>query len=68
MPEWMVLVPFFGRDYKSRKEVELAWSSNKDFVIAMTGQTISKSCAPTGNYEIRYGKLAKLTVVRHKAG
>ena len=40
------LVPAYGRDYKSQKEVQQAWDENKDFIVqglAGHGQATNKS-------------------------
>lgn len=49
---FLTLVPAYGRDYKSGKEVKIAWSEGKDFVIctygADNGKYMNKDDAPKG--------------------
>ena len=64
----MVLVPAYGRDYTSAAAVKADWEANKDFRICdissrWDGCTISKSCAPAGQHEIRYANRQKLVVI-----
>lgn len=33
----MTLIPAYGRDYKSKKEVQEAWEDNQDFKIVSMG-------------------------------
>ena len=65
----MTLTPAYGRDYKSKKEVQEAFFSDADFVIASYGPHMG-SCANhsdlIGNepvVNIRYGKLRKVCVI-----
>jgi hypothetical protein len=31
MSDWIDVVPAYGADYKSQKDVQAAWNANKDF-------------------------------------
>lgn len=67
----MELVPSYGRDYKTAKEVKTAWEEGKDFTIAATGQQINKADAanygvPGGQVLIRYKGLTNLTAIKVK--
>lgn len=37
----LTLSPAYGRDYKSKKEVEAAWQAGKDFIIETYGHPYS---------------------------
>lgn len=39
----LTVLPAYGRDYPSKAEVLKDWEANKDFIVARTGQTVSKS-------------------------
>jgi hypothetical protein len=67
----MTLIPAYGRDYKSAKDVKADWEANKDFEIAdithrNCGAYINKQDAPPGQYNIRYNKLTGVCVIRVK--
>lgn len=52
---YKVLVPSYGRDYKSKKEVEADFRGGKDFTMADTGQQCSVSdFAPKVKVNIRF--------------
>jgi hypothetical protein len=63
------LVPAYGRDYKSKKEVLAAWDEGKDFIIndnfhASDGKPINKPQAKPGEkFNIRYKKLTAICTV-----
>lgn len=61
----LVLVPAYGRDYKSKKEVMAAWLAGKDFRVEPQGCYINLSDAQVGmQLEIHYKKLQSLTLFR----
>lgn len=65
----MTLVPAYGRDYKSKAEVEAAWKDGKDFRIASVGPWmgayVSKRelAGKEKEVTIRYRKLAEVVVL-----
>ena len=65
------LVPAYGRDYKSGKEVQADWDAGKDFTIATfgpdDGRQINKQDARPGDtLNIRFKKLANIKVIKVK--
>jgi hypothetical protein len=66
----LIVVPAYGRDYKSQKEVKEAWAQGKDFVIASMhsedyGRYVNKEDAPKKSFvNIRYKKGAGLVVIK----
>jgi hypothetical protein len=64
----MTLIPAYGRDYQSKKEVEEAFAANKDFLNQSWGEAsrlINREQIPSGTaVNIRYAKLAKVVVIR----
>lgn len=66
------LVPAYGRDYKSRKEVEAAFEAGKDFQLASLfhGQGyVSKSDFEAGDrVTLRYKSLREVTSYKVKGG
>lgn len=68
----MTLVPAYGRDYKSKKEVLKDWDDNKDFMISCMfhhddGRYINKEQAQKGDtFNIRYKQLTQICAVRVK--
>jgi hypothetical protein len=64
----MTLTPAYGRDYKSKKDVEADWKAGKDFVIADfvhpdSGRYINLTDAKNakiGSVNIRYAKPEEL--------
>lgn len=59
----ITLVPSYGRDYKTQKEVQTAWDENKDFTVYQIGNRydgsqINKEDAGVqgGSFSIRYKK------------
>jgi hypothetical protein len=68
---YIVLVPAYGKDYKTAAAVKAAWDAGKDFIIAsINNRWHGKYCSkndftntdplPEGSY-IRYNKLTQLT-------
>jgi hypothetical protein len=55
------VTPAFGRDYRSKAQALADWFAGKDFILAMTGQYISKRDAHDLSVWIRYDKQRKLT-------
>ena len=66
----MTLVPAYGRDYKSKKDVLADFNAGKDFVIAdfsspYDGKPANKQdLADEKRIHIRYKKLTQICVVR----
>ena len=66
----LIVVPAYGRDYKSQKEVKEAWAQGKDFIIASPfaedyGRYVNKEDAPKGSYvNIRFKKGTNLVVIK----
>ena len=69
----MHIIPAYGRDYKSKKEVEEAWNAGKDFIIsdisagASDGRYINKEDALNHKIKevnIRYKKLTQVVVIK----
>lgn len=64
-----VLVPAYGRDYKSRAQLEVDWLTGKDFLLEPYGKPINladlkaASGLEHGTIQVRYGKLRKVTVL-----
>jgi hypothetical protein len=69
---YQTLVPAYGRDYKSGKEVQADWDAGKDFQIADAfspddGKYINKADARPGqSFNIRYKKLTQIKVIKVK--
>lgn len=62
---WVTLIPAYGRDYKSKKEIMLDWMSNKDFQLGTTRQYCNRQSEwPKGTViMVRYRKLTMITEV-----
>lgn len=63
------LIPAYGRDYKSQKEVREAWNGRKDFMIcdvssADDGRYTSKGDWSGRSVLIRYNKLRSVVEVK----
>lgn len=66
------VIPAYGRDYKSKKEVEKAWAEGKDFLIQdmyspWDGSYINRADAIAGgvrSVQVRYGNLRKVCVIK----
>ena len=72
MNESLTVVPTYGRDYKSKKEVQKAWDDDQDFEIAgpiqLSGRKVNKSdvkrYSPGAQVWARYAKLTKVVEVK----
>ena len=69
----ITLVPSYGRDYKSGKEVQAAWDAGKDFTIQNVfspddGRQINKEDAEKtgGTFNIRYKRNTQIKVIKVK--
>jgi BMFP domain-containing protein YqiC len=64
------LVPAYGRDYKSRKEVETAFEAGKDFQLAsLFHGSVSRSDFEAGDkVTLRYKSLREVTSYTVKGG
>jgi hypothetical protein len=68
----MTLTPAYGRDYKSKKEIEADLNAGKDFILndmssPWDGKPINKeNLIEMGQtmVNVRYGKLRKVTIVK----
>jgi hypothetical protein len=66
----LTVVPAYGRDYKSAKEVKAAWDEDKDFRIDMMfdssdGRYINRQDAPKGaTINVRYNFNRKVVVIK----
>lgn len=61
------LVPAYGRDYKSLKELKAAWESDKDFQIAGIGPDAGRYVNRPqleGKVTVRYGGLRKVAILK----
>lgn len=66
------VIPAYGRDYKSKKEVIADWSSGKDFQIQdmsnpNDGGYVNVQDLPKGELQVRFGKLRKVCVIKADA-
>jgi hypothetical protein len=69
----LTLIPSYGRDYKSGKDVQAAWDAGKDFTIccfasADDGRQINLQDAQTtgGTFNLRYKRQTMVKVVKVK--
>lgn len=65
----MTLTPAYGRDYKSKAQVEADFNSDKDFIEAQSGRSINKTqIIQMGLREvnIRYKNLRNVLVLKIK--
>ena len=63
----LTLIPAYGRDYKSKKEVLADWNAGKDFRIATASGYINKEDATKGSLRevnIRYKGLRSIAVIK----
>ena len=69
---FLIVIPAYGRDYKSKKEVQEAWDAGKDFQINCfmhpdDGRYINKDDATKGSsINVRYKKLTQVHVIKVK--
>ena len=69
---YLTLVPAYGRDYKSKREVMEAWDAGKDFIVQdmmspYDGKPLNKSDAKAGgvgNVNIRYKGMRSVAVIK----
>ena len=58
------ITPADGRDYTSKAKVLADYNAGKDFILARTGQRMSKRDVPAGiRVMLRYSRLMKVVVV-----
>jgi hypothetical protein len=67
----IILVPAYGRDYKSKKAVLAAFHANKDFVLydmwsPHDGKPVNKEQLSRCRIEFRYGELGKAFIYDHE--
>ena len=66
---YLTVVPAYGRDYRTKREVAEAWANGKDFRISDffspdDGRYVSiRDCPPNTQIHVRYDKLRKVTVI-----
>ena len=70
----LIVIPAYGRDYKSKKEAEKDWNENKDFKIQdmsskydgayVNKEDLLKEDSVYTHVEIRYKQLTQLTIVK----
>lgn len=65
MTQWVEVVPAYGRDYTSQKQIQADWDANKDFKIT-TGGYVNKSDAQRFGLKVivRYAQLRKVYGVK----
>lgn len=69
---YITLTPSYGRDYKSKAEVQDAWDSGKDFTIADvmhpdSGRQMNRAQARAGTtVNIRYKRMTAIHVIKIK--
>lgn len=69
---YLTVVPAYGRDYKSKKEVQAAWDAGQDFQIQdmsspHNGRYINKQDATKGmTLNVRYKGLREIHVIKVK--
>lgn len=69
---YLTLVPVYGRDYKSKREVMEAWDAGKDFMVQdmmspYDGKPINKADAKAAgirNVNIRYKGMRSVAVIK----
>jgi hypothetical protein len=68
--QYIEVVPAYGRDYKTAKEVKAAWAEGKDFQIASidhpnSGGYVNKDDAVKGiTFNVRYKRLTQVVVIK----
>ena len=66
---YITLLPAYGRDYKSKKQILNDLNCLKDFVISHTGQYINKPQfkeLQISSFNVRYDHLRKITNIKIK--
>ncbi len=70
---YVTVVPAYGRDYKSQKEVKAAWAEGKDFRIEDMSHPDNGRCINKDDpgvkgltLNIRYKKLTQICVIKVK--
>ena len=72
MSKFITVVPAYGRDFKTQKEVKAAFEAGKDFMIvdvfhAQNGSYENKGDAPKGaTLNVRYAKQTKVLPIKIK--
>jgi transposase len=67
IPEYMILLPAYGRDYKSKKEILKDFHDNKDFIYVNLGRNVyinKEQIEPGTTIEFRYGRMMKLALYK----
>lgn len=66
--KFMIAIPAYNRDYKSKKAVMDDWNAGKDFQMQPSGQYLNnrdiESCKEPITLNIRYSKLASVCVIK----
>jgi hypothetical protein len=66
MPNYLTVIPAYGRDYKNQAAVKAAWKEGKDFIgmSPLRSGAVNKDDAPTDTVIMaRYAKLTKIVQV-----
>lgn len=68
MIQYLTVIPAYGRDYKSIRDVKSAWEAGEDFIEASSRRYCSKrdlEAMADGKFVVmaRYAKLTKITEV-----
>jgi hypothetical protein len=67
LPEYAVLAPAYGRDFKTRAEAIANWTSGKDWLMLSTMQYTSiRDQAPGNSVKLQYDKRRKMAIHRVK--
>jgi hypothetical protein len=71
--KFLHVVPAYGKDYKSKKEVLADWNAGKDFQIcdvscrndgAYVNKADAESSSSLWEVHVRYAKLSKIAAIR----
>lgn len=60
----LVLVPAYGRDYKSKKAVLEDWKLGRDFIIAGGPYINNADATDKSQFAVRYNKLTKVCIIK----
>lgn len=66
--KYLTVSPAYGRDYRSKKEVQAAWDAGQDFIVQdiMSGGYVSKNDSlPEGTVVMaRYARMTKIAEIK----
>lgn len=66
---YQTVTPAYGRDYRSKAEVQADWDADKDFILQSfngSGYVNRQDFAPGATVNIRYSQLRKVAVIKVK--